>query len=169
MADKMDMAVVVQAHVTGTVDADGNPTLTASYPGFRSPPHKDNTVVVGSDGKVDLNNLDYDSSKYTNQIGIWFLLESSNITGPAPSDPATGTYPCSFPSTADASISIDNDDNNDFTASFGNPAALYVMDKNKDKNQYNYNLIVWVLLNAQNRTGVEAPIDPVLINRGGNN
>ncbi|MBB1059840.1 hypothetical protein [Marilutibacter spongiae] len=162
MGDKQDMTLGINVTVSGSVDANGNFTASATYSQGASNPASSN--VVQSDGSVNLGNMAFSGSDYNRQTDITFTL-GGTVTN------AAGTsLPFSFPTDPASAITITGRDGNGvdgMTAVAGSSVQSVVLDDEDKRNRsYNYCLTIWARTDSPNPgDGVSCTLDPVIVNR----
>ncbi len=162
MGTKQDMTLSIQVTVSGTVDASGDFTATATYAQLASDPPSDE--VVHSDGSVHLDHMAFDGKHYNKQTDITFQLAGTVV------DAEGNSLPFSFPVDPAQAILITGRDGkgvDGLTPVAGDSVQSVLLDDEDKKNRaYNYCLSIWARTDSPNPgDGLGCTLDPVIVNR----
>lgn len=158
MASKPDMALLVNVIITGSVDQNGYPAITAQYSQGGSSPNSPN--VVDGCGNVNLQAMAYDPNQYDVDTDITFNLSGQILD--LNRNPVSFNFP-SDPSKAVTILLNGQPSNNLIARSGSGPMQVIIDDNDNDAQTYTYCLGVYVASPAPNGTILQ--LDPSIVNR----
>lgn len=162
MSGRTDMTLHVGVRLSGSLDAANHPTVTAVYDQLDS--HPPSNGVVAANGDIDLNQMDFDGTRFNKRTDITFTL-SGNIDNPS-------GQPLAFRFPADPEHALEikfqgNRTHDGMTPRQGASAMSVVLDDEDRANRtYEYCLSVQVhTTGAAVGDHVTCVLDPLIVNR----
>lgn len=162
MNHKNDMTLHVGVNITGSWDADNQPTIRAQYQQLDSNPRSKD--VVKPNGDIDLNNMEFDGKHFNKNTDITFTLSADmdNPTGQPmevrfPDDPREAVV-----------VKLDGKPTTDgmIPRAGANRMSVVLDDENKANTKYDYTLNVLVTAAGPARgEPVACKLDPIIVNR----
>jgi hypothetical protein len=155
---KENMQLTIGVLLTGTVDSNGNPSISAQYSKTSSTPGSDPEVLNPTTGDINLKKMNK-TNDYDNRTNMIFNL-SGNITQNG------NSINFGFPSNPNDAVTITNQNgkaNTQLVPISGANACQLIID-NEDNDQGHYTYCLSIALQAQPQP-ITVPIDPSIINR----